>query len=222
MHAIKVAIALTALFLVADVSAQGGKAKAKGNAPKTNVPEPRLNFDREVFQYPGDLRKDPMSPLAGMDAIGPLFEDLKLKGIIYVVQNPRMSTVTVTDGGRHAYSLRLGDAVGNAKLVRVERDKVIFEVMSYGVPRLEEMELVKRETYEQKRAREAAAASESLGKLFGEQLLRALTDTARRATPGPTTTTPRPTTPPRPGAVPPRTPPRPDTTTADPRPGTTN
>src|SRR5437773_2522780 len=67
--------------------------------PPKPIPEPKLVFDREVFSYPGSARRDPFKPLLGKESLGPLFDDLKLKGIIYT-SDPTRSIVLIQDGSK--------------------------------------------------------------------------------------------------------------------------
>src|SRR5688500_2604619 len=119
--ALLLAIALTAAALPAPLAAQrkppaAGATKPAG--PAGAVGEPKLVFDREVFNYPGVGRRDPFKPLIGKESLGPLFDDLKLRGIIYSA-DPTRSIVLIQDGAKRLYRLKRGDVVGNSRVVEI-------------------------------------------------------------------------------------------------------
>lgn len=178
MRATKLGWALLGLLAVNTAAAQAPPPKKKKwdeRDPAVAV-QTKLNFDREVFTYPGDGRKDPFRPLVGTDAVGPLFEDLTLRGIIYST-NPRMSVATITDGAKppRVYKKRVGEVIGNARIASIDKTSVKLLVQSYGVIREETMNLATRLTPAQMAANAQQADQERLGQLFQQELLRAIT-----------------------------------------------
>ncbi len=115
-------------------------AGAKPAAPAAPVPEPRLVFDREVFSYSGITRRDPFKPLVGKESLGPLFDDLKLRGIIYST-DPNRSLVLIQDGAKRMYRLHRGDVVGNSRVVEIRPLAVRFAVENFGMIRNQVLEL---------------------------------------------------------------------------------
>jgi hypothetical protein len=106
--------------------------------------EPRLIFEREVFSYPGRVRRDPFRPLTG-SASGPLFEELHLSIILWSPVAAE-SVVLLTDTNRKQYRLRRGETVGNATVVEIGPTRVVFSVNDFGIRRQEVMDLkAKRE-----------------------------------------------------------------------------
>ena len=124
-------------------------ARAQEAAPPTETPaptanivqanDPKLIFEREVFNYPGRARRDPFMPLTGQNA-GPLFSDLKIHVILYD-DDPRKSIVAVSDAAKKQYRLRRGDTVGNATVVDIGRTRVVFSVSDFGIRRQEILDL---------------------------------------------------------------------------------
>jgi len=114
-------------------------AKDTLGAPPGSV-EAKLVFDREVFSYNGGGRRDPFKPLIGKESLGPLFEDLKLKVIIYS-SDPSRSIVLVEDGAKRLYRLRRGDIVGNSRVVEIRPLAVRFAVENFGNMRYDVLEL---------------------------------------------------------------------------------
>ena len=151
------------------------------------APDPKLSFDREVFSYSGEGRKDPYAPLTGTDAIGPLFEDLSLHGILYS-NDPKLSVVLIYDGAKRPYRLHVGDVIGNARLSSVTKTQVKFLVQSYGMIREEVMNLAPRKTLAELQTQKQREEGQTLQKLFQQELLKALQgqqDTTRRQQPPP-------------------------------------
>jgi hypothetical protein len=117
-----------------------GAPPAGATVPSKPVGETKLVFDREVFTYPGSGRRDPFKPLVGKESLGPLFDDLKLKGIIYT-GDPARSIVLIQDGAKRLYRLKRGDVVGNSRVVEIKPLAVRFAVENFGMIRYDILEL---------------------------------------------------------------------------------
>ena len=99
-------------------------------------------YEREIFAYPADGRRDPFRPLNAGEQLGPRFEDLTLNGVLY---NPTIGSVaTLTDGktGKR-YRARAGDALGDIRVIEIRPDEVIFEIASFGISRRESLRVTK-------------------------------------------------------------------------------
>ena len=94
------------------------------------------SVQREVFEYPGAVRRDPFEPLEAGSELGPRFEDLELSGIIY---SPEAGSIVVlvdrTSMRRHR--VWEGDVIGGARLIRVTPEEAVFTVTVFGVSRQE-------------------------------------------------------------------------------------
>jgi hypothetical protein len=164
-----------ALALVASAAAQTVGPNQALRAPLP-IAEPRLAFEREVFAYPGGTRRDPFKPLERNDASGPLYEDLVLRGIVWS-SVPSQSVVLLHDGMRKIYKLRVGEKVGNARVIAIEKDHVRFAVTNFGMTRPEIMNKARPSTIAELKAQETELAQPQeteLGRLLQQQLLRAL------------------------------------------------
>jgi hypothetical protein len=149
MRRLEAAAALAALALLAAAGPLEGQAKNSKSArptqvaavttPAAPVAEPRLIFEREVFEYGGRVRRDPFQPLTST-AAGPLFADLKLHMILHS-QDPANSVVAISDATKKQYRLRRGDSVGNATVVDISPTRVVFSVMDFGIRRKEILDL---------------------------------------------------------------------------------
>lgn len=102
--------------------------------------EVTLVYEREVFSYPGSARRDPFRPLTDENGMGPRFESLALRGIIYSTGRGR-SVALLADGDGRVYRARVGDVVGNATVVEIGPLRVVMAVENFGVIRQEMLEL---------------------------------------------------------------------------------
>lgn len=128
---------------VAPASAQQTESKPTvvrpASATATRTEEPKLIFEREIFTYPAENRRDPFKPI-GQDVIGPLFEDLSLRMIIFS-EVPNQSVVVVADRAKKTYRLRRGETIGNAMVTQITSTRVVFTVDDYGNRRQETLDL---------------------------------------------------------------------------------
>jgi hypothetical protein len=108
-----------------------------------------LVYDREVFAYPLYDRRNPFQPLTGQASVGPRFEDLVLMGQI-LASNPATSIALVgarlpgTRGGdapSRTYRLRVGDVVGNMRVLEIRERSIVLEVEEFGVRETRVLEL---------------------------------------------------------------------------------
>ena len=124
-------------------------------------PEPKLAFDREVFGYPAEGRRDPFKPLTGGPGSGgPLFADLALRGIIFS-PDARRSVALVMVGGKRTFRLRRGDIIGNARVLEIQPLRVRFAVENFGTVRNEILELRGNNQLRTEPIREVPAATDS-------------------------------------------------------------
>jgi hypothetical protein len=131
-----------ALLVVVAIAAPAAAQGPPPGPPKPPVPEPTLVFDREVFTYHTQARRDPFTTLVGKAGLGPRFEELTLKGIIYSGEH---SVALLTDAiAKKVYRARKGDVVGNARVVEIGADRVIFAVENFGQYRQEVIELKRK------------------------------------------------------------------------------
>jgi hypothetical protein len=131
----------------AAVASPAAAQQANAAAPPTpgSAGEPKLVFEREVFRYPGDNRRDPFLPLTRLDQIGPIFGDMSLRMIIYS-PDPKMSVVLLADGNKKSYRLHRGESVGNATVVEIRKTEVVFVIDDFGVRRQETLNLKPKNT----------------------------------------------------------------------------
>lgn len=121
-------------------------------------PQTELVFEREVFVYPVQGRRNPFRPLVAADAGGPRFEQLRLMGILYsdvpgasvavlgtstVTVDADGSNVTVSEDGRSWY-LKVGQSIGNVRVVEIRPAQVVVEVEEFGLTEQRIMQLETR------------------------------------------------------------------------------
>jgi hypothetical protein len=136
-------LALTSAALPPGAHAQAPAAAAPAAAgtEKPFVPPKKvdLKFDREVYEYPADGRRDPFKPLLSANS-GPQFSELTLTGTI-VMPRPAESVATFRDLNKKDYRLRRGDKIGNATIVDIGVNRVVFSIEEFGMRRQEVMEI---------------------------------------------------------------------------------
>jgi hypothetical protein len=161
MAALFVLIA-TPLFAQAPATPPAGAPPAGAAAIPGSQPEPKLAFDREVFAYPAEGRRDPFKALtAGPGSGGPLFADLALRGIIYS-PDARRSVALVQVGGKRTFRLRAGDIIGNARVLDIQPLRVRFAVENFGTVRNEVLDLRGRTQLRNEPIREVPAATDTV------------------------------------------------------------
>jgi len=130
----------TALAAAQQQSAPPPTPSAPAIAPQAGTQELQLVFEREVFSYPSEHRRDPFKSLADAEGIGPLFDDLTLRMIIHS-PTPSQSVALVADGSKKVYRLRRGDIIGNATVVDITATRVVFAVEDFGNRRQEVLDI---------------------------------------------------------------------------------
>jgi hypothetical protein len=136
-------------------------AEARAQDPDTETSplgpavDTELVFDREVFQYPEWTRRNPFTAFAGGTSRGPRFERLSLIGLIYSPEGNSVAVlstggVAVAEDGTtspiegDAYSMKVGDSIGNTTIVEVRRDAVIVDVQVFDAVQSHIMTFVSR------------------------------------------------------------------------------
>ena len=121
-------------------------AAQEGQPPQQEAPDPgegevRLVYEREVFDYGAASARDPFEPLIGADGqMGPTFQDLALRGIIFSTGRGQ-SVALVVDRSGKIYRARMGDIIGNATVLEIRPLEVLFAVEDFGVTRQEMLRL---------------------------------------------------------------------------------
>jgi len=133
-------------------------AAAQESPPPQQVPPTELIFEREIFVYPTFQRRNPFIALGAGNQGGPRYEQLRLMGIIYSERSSESvaivgtstvsvsedgSSVTVEPGGQSWY-LKVGQSIGNIRIVEIHREQVVVEVEEFGLTEQKIMQLQTR------------------------------------------------------------------------------
>lgn len=102
-----------------------------------------LVYEREVYTYNGENRRDPFRPLTDRNEMGPRFESLSLQGIIYSAERGR-SVALLADGEGRIHRVRVGNTVGNSRVIEIGPVRVVLAVENFGTTRQEILELPSR------------------------------------------------------------------------------
>lgn len=127
---------LVLVGLAAEPAAAQQQRPAQGaQATPTQQDTVRLVLEREVFSYPTFQRRNPFRALTGRDD-GPRFEDLVLLGVIQTA-DPGASVALLglrggAEGGR-TYRVRVGERLGNSRILQIRRQEVAVEVEEFGI-----------------------------------------------------------------------------------------
>lgn len=134
--------AFVLLFVAAPVAAQeADTTDAMDRVPAPKEGEVRLVYEREVYGYDQTGRRDPFRPLVGEGIdIGPMFADLRLRGIIFSTGRGQ-SIALLHDRGGNLYRARRGDIIGNATVLEIRPLEVLFVVEDFGQTRQELLRL---------------------------------------------------------------------------------
>ncbi len=122
--------------VVQDTAAQQG-------VPRQTAPTEAI-YRRERFVYPTNNRRNPFVSLLTLEDAGPQFENLDLAGIIFGGSAGSVATL-IDNATEKRYRVRRGDAVGNARVVEIRPDAVVFQVTQFGVTRSETLRIRKEE-----------------------------------------------------------------------------
>ena len=101
-----------------------------------------LIYRRETFVYPTDNRRNPFVTL--VEDEGPQFEGLDLVGVIFGGSQGSVAALVDRATDRR-FRVRRGESVGNARVVEIRPDAVVFSVTQFGVTRSETLTVRKEE-----------------------------------------------------------------------------
>lgn len=139
--------ALLALALLPGdvVAQQGGDAQAAQSGERSQ--QITLVYEREIFSYRGGGRRDPFEPLTDDNEMGPRFEELSLQGIIY--SRAGQSVALLRGGEDRVFRVRVGDVIGNTRVIEISPTRVVMAVENFGSIRQEILEMPQRGGAEQ-------------------------------------------------------------------------
>lgn len=125
-------------------TARADTAQARQGAATTD----EAVYRRERFVYPLDGRRNPFLSLLQQDDAGPQFDNLDLMGVIYAGSLGSIATL-VDRATDKRYRVRRGEILGNARVVEIRPDAVVFQVTELGLTRSETLRVRKEQEEEQ-------------------------------------------------------------------------
>ena len=118
-------------------------AQQGGGGNRGQGAEIPLVYEREVFSYPGGERRDPFEPLTQNNQLGPRFDQLSLQGIIH--SSVAGESLALLRGGEdRVFRVRVGDVVGNSRVIEIGPTRVVMAVETFGSIRQEILEMPQR------------------------------------------------------------------------------
>ncbi len=127
------------LAVVAQQAPAKAAASAKAAAPADTAG--RLRFDREVYSYPRQGRRDPFASLIATGDVRPIFADLTVSGIVW---NPsgRGSVAMLKDvTTEELYRAKVGSVFGRIRITGIQRYTVSVAIDEFGFTRQETLSL---------------------------------------------------------------------------------
>lgn len=122
------------------VVAQQQSGPPQGSGPAEQI---TLVYEREVYTYRGGGRRDPFEPLTGENQMGPRFEELSIQGIIYS-RVPGQSLALLVGPEDRVFRVRVGDVLGNTRVIEIGPTRVVMAVENFGAIRQEILEMPQR------------------------------------------------------------------------------
>jgi hypothetical protein len=147
--------ATNAQTAAASPGAQAATPAAKPTAPVAKAPakppaaQPapaakdsnKVTFEREVFAYVSEGRRDPFSSPIETGEIRPLVADLKLVGVIYDPAGRNSVAVMRDITTSQQYRAKPGQKLGRARVSQIRPQEVVLTIEEYGFSRQEVLKL---------------------------------------------------------------------------------
>ncbi len=133
---------LLGLALMAGIPAEA----AAQSAIRDGEADPGI-YEREIFDYPSQGRRNPFRPLNAGERVGPRFEDLELNGVLVSPELGSVATFTDRKTNRR-YRVREGDRLGDIRVTAIASDAVRLVITTYGISRQEVLQVKKNKERE--------------------------------------------------------------------------
>jgi hypothetical protein len=120
------------------------EAPAKGRvaAPMAEARDSsKITFEREVFAYVSDGRRDPFASPIETGEIRPLLQDLSVVAILYDARGNNSVAVMRDQSTQQQYSAKVGQVLGRAKVSQIRPQEVVMTINEYGFSRQEILKL---------------------------------------------------------------------------------
>ncbi|MES2359470.1 MAG: hypothetical protein V4529_14145 [Gemmatimonadota bacterium] len=135
------AIAATLVMAIALLLLVKGDAHAQvdevADSAGTHDSTATVTFNREVFRYDPDGRRDPFVSLVKSSEIRPTLSDLRLTTIAFDPLGRNSVAVLRDLGTKEQYRVKVGTALGRMRVVRIDPKVVTFALEEFGFSRQE-------------------------------------------------------------------------------------
>ncbi len=126
---------------MADAATASAPTSPVGTPTKRQAKEsPLLSFDREVYNYTAEGRRDPFQSLMSTGELRPLITDLRLVGIAYDAGGNSVAVLRDL-GTNEQYRVRAGEQLGRMRVAAIQPKKVVFTIEEFGFSRQESLAL---------------------------------------------------------------------------------
>lgn len=96
-----------------------------------------VKFNREVFRYDADGRRDPFVSLVKSSEIRPTLSDLRLTTIAFDPLGHNSVAILRDVGTKEQYRVKVGATLGRMRVVRIDQKVVTFALEEFGFSRQE-------------------------------------------------------------------------------------
>lgn len=137
----------------AGATAADSAPSARGPASASPAPEgeraparageksaPLLSFDREIYSYSAEGRRDPFKSLMATGDLRPLISDLRLVAVAFDPDGASVAILRDT-GTNEQYRVRAGQQLGRMRVAAIQSRKVVFTIEEFGFSRQESLAL---------------------------------------------------------------------------------
>lgn len=101
---------------------------------------PLITFDREVYSYAAEGRRDPFRSLMTTGDLRPLISDLRLVAVAYDPDGASVAILRDIDTNEQ-YRVRAGNQLGRMRVAAIQSRKVVFTIEEFGFSRQESLAL---------------------------------------------------------------------------------
>jgi len=130
--------ALTTVF--ASVVLHGAAHAQSRHSPRNDADNDTartITFEREVFRYSADGRRDPFVSLTKSNDLRPVLTDLRLTTVA-LDPTGRNSVAVLRDiTTKEQYRVKAGSQLGRMRVVRIDQKSVTFAIEEFGFSRQE-------------------------------------------------------------------------------------
>lgn len=116
----------------------GAGAKA---TPATSPDSSRIVFEREVYRYPREGRRDPFASLIATGDVRPIFADLIVSGIMYDPTGRNSVAMLEDVSTGDLYRARVGSVFGRIRVTAIALKQVSIAIDEFGFTRQESLSL---------------------------------------------------------------------------------